>query len=183
MTVLTALFGYFTFLFKRVVIKVCCQNGYECLRKHLSVWQIDWKRYKVADRLSKSPVTYLVIFLVGWAILKDFLYLFAPNLSGKKQVMTSWPIEDWGFCQSIFCFCCVLFSSREMEDVWCHSSQSICQSFICAWINYTVIHIHSGETSQPCGSLGRPWSLRNLIRACSSCFWDCYQPRTHERLT
>ena len=88
MTVLTALFGYFTFLFKRVV-KVCCQNGYECLRKHLSVWQIDWKRYKVADRLSKSPVTYLVIFLVGWAILKDFLYLFAPNLSGKKQVMTS----------------------------------------------------------------------------------------------
>ena len=126
----------------------------------------------------------LFSYFFGWLGHSKGLFIpFCTKFIGQEQVMTSWPMEDWGFCQSIFCFCCVLFSSREMEDVWCHSSQSICQSFICAWINYTVIHIHSGETSQPCGSLGRPWSLRNLIRACSSCFWDCYQPRTHERST
>lgn len=109
MTVLSALFGYFTFLFKRVEIKVCCQNGHECLQKHLSVWQIDWKK-----------VLYLFSYFLGW--LGHFKELLIPILhqiyraKTSDDIMTNRRLRVF-LSKSIFCFCCVLFSSREMEDV------------------------------------------------------------------
>lgn len=109
MTVLTALFGYFTFLFKRVVIKVCCQNGYECLRKHLSVWQIDWKRYKVADRLSQSL---LFSYFFGWLGHSKGLFIpICTKFIGQKtsdDIMTNRRLRFLSI-HILFLLCAVLF--------------------------------------------------------------------------
>ena len=48
-----------------------------------------------ASRLSKSP---LFFFLVGYAILKDFSYLFGAKFTGRKFYRwrhDNWPIEQW----------------------------------------------------------------------------------------
>ena len=78
-------------------------------------------------RLSKSP---LFFFLVGYAILKDFSYLFGVTFTGRKFFQWChhyWPIGQW-----------VIFHAAPNTAYVNH--------FFPMWI-YNIIQIHSGKTS------------------------------------
>ena len=70
--------------------------------------------------------------MFGFAILKDFLYLFVAKFTGRKFHRwhhDNWPIGRW-----------VIFDAAPDTAYVNH--------FFPAWI-YNMIQIHSGETSQP----------------------------------
>ena len=95
-----------------------------------------------ASRLSKSP---LFFFLVGYAILKNFSYLFGAKFTGRKFYgwhHDNWPIEQWVIIHA-------------------PSNTAYVNFFFSAWI-YNMI-----ETSSPTRSLRdfMHWSsLRSLLR-------------------
>ena len=96
--------------------------------------------------LSKSP---LCFFLVDYAILKDFSYLFGAKFTGRVDSRIL-PVTSWQL------------TNRTVSDISCPSRHSICQSFFPAWI-YNMIQIHSGETSRPRDFVALARSLRDLM--------------------
>ena len=62
---------------------------------------------KNLGRLSQSPLSF---FLVGYAIVKNFSYLFGVKFTGRK--FHWWRHDNW------------------VSDIWRHSRQSTCQSFL-----------------------------------------------------
>ena len=85
-----------------------------------------WQQINQRSRLSKSP---LFLFLVGYAILKEFSYLFSAKFTGRKfnrWCHDNWPIGQW-----------VIF----------HAALDTAYFFFRAWI-YNTIQIHSGETGR-----------------------------------
>ena len=81
------------------------------------------------SRLFKSPLFFL---LVGYAIFKDFSYLFGAKFTGQKFYRwrhDNWPIGQW-----------VIFHAAPDKAYVNH--------FFPAWI-YNMTQIHSGETSWP----------------------------------
>ena len=98
-------------------------------------------------RLSKSPF----FSLVGYAILKDFSYLFDVTFTSRKFYQWrhhNWPIGQW-----------VIFHAAP-DTVYVNH-------FFSTWI-YNMIQIHSGETSRPwdfvtCSVAARPHATKFVL--------------------
>ena len=92
------------------------------------------------SRLFKSPLFFL---LVGYAIFKDFSYLFGAKFTGRKFYRwrhDNWPIGQW-----------VIFHAAPDKAYVNH--------FFPAWI-YNMTQIHSGETSWPRDCVARSVAAR-----------------------
>ena len=105
------------------------------------------------DTLSKSP---LFFFLVGYAILKDFSYLFGAKFYRWRH--DNWPIRQW-----------VTFHAAP-DTAYVNNFFPTC---IC-----NMIHIHSGETGRPQDIVARSFASRPHALKLASLTFRTYKEST-----
>ena len=128
-------------------------------KKTKSICKIEWK----ATYIDILKVLYIKFFLVGYAILKDFSYLFGTKFTSQnstRDIMT------------------ILLINSTVSDISRHSRHRVCQSFF--WPRAFIIWFKSNQVKQ--ADL-ETWSLAPSLR--DLVHWSLLRSllRTYDRST